>query len=69
MTAATEAEETEPSRSEANDLALRLARAHTQNKDVICLDGSVAFDCSVRENRKRTCFPEQRIPRALDKHH
>lgn len=26
--------------SEANDLALRLARAHTKNKDVICLDGA-----------------------------
>jgi len=26
--------------SEANDLALRLARAHTGNKDVICLDGA-----------------------------
>ncbi|XP_064458065.1 ethanolamine-phosphate phospho-lyase-like isoform X2 [Ornithodoros turicata] len=26
--------------SEANDLALRLAQAHTQNKDVICLDGA-----------------------------
>jgi len=26
--------------SEANDLAIRLARAHTQNKDVICLDGA-----------------------------
>jgi len=25
--------------SEANDLAIRLARAHTKNKDVICLDG------------------------------